>query len=142
MRFVDHVFPCLAAGVFIVPAVKLAVIITAAFVLSIPPAAKVLAIVAVVYPLLQALKRIPAFAPYLKGWVAIAINIALSALGLVLTVPAAQLYSTDTLTALVTAALAAAGIHGTVKGFSTQDPDPSPSSAPVPDPAASTQTKT
>jgi hypothetical protein len=87
--------------------------------LTVPPAAKVLAIVGTIYAVIQALKRVPALTPYLKGWVAIALNVALSIGGLLVTVPASQLYTTDTLITLLTTALGAAGIHGTVKSLTT-----------------------
>jgi hypothetical protein len=85
---------------------------------TLPPAAKVLAIVALVYPIIQALKRIPALTAYLTGWWAIALNVLLSAGGILIEVPADQLYTTNTLLALVTAILGAAGIHGTVSAMS------------------------
>lgn len=85
---------------------------------ALPPAAKVLAIVALVYPIIQGLKRIPALTPYLTGWLAIALNVALSACGILIAVPADQLYTTNTILALVTAILGAAGVHGTVSAMS------------------------
>lgn len=85
---------------------------------SIPPAATTLAIIAAIYALIQALKKIPALTPYIKGWVAVALNIALSAGSLLVAVPASQLYTQTTLIALITTALAAAGIHGTVQNLS------------------------
>ena len=85
---------------------------------SLPPAAKVLAVVVAVYPLIQLLKRIPMLTPYLTGWVAIALNGALSACGILIAVPADQLYTANTLLALITAILGAAGIHGTVSAMS------------------------
>ena len=91
-----------------------------ALTIVVPPAAKMLAIVAVVYPLIQGLKKIPALTPYIKGWWAIALNVALSALGLLITIPADQLYTTNTALALVTAILAAAGVHGTVSNLSAK----------------------
>ena len=87
---------------------------------TVPPAAKVLAIVAVVYPFIQGLKKIPALTPYIQGWVSIALNAALSALGLLITIPADQLYTTNTALALLTAILSAAGIHGTVSNLTKQ----------------------
>src|ERR1700739_516118 len=87
--------------------------------LTVPPTAKVLAIIAAIYSLIQALKKIPALTPYIKGWVAIALNVALSAGSLLITVPASQLYTQDTFIALVTTFLAAAGIHGTVQTLSS-----------------------
>ena len=86
--------------------------------ITVPPAAKVLAIIALVYPLIQGLKRIPALTPYLTGWVAIMLNVALSACGLLIAIPANQLYTTNTLLALITACLGAAGVHGTVSAMS------------------------
>jgi hypothetical protein len=89
--------------------------------LTIPPAAKVLAVTAVVYATIQALKKVPTLAPYLKGWVAVAVNILFSASGLIITIPAAQLYTQETLLTLITTVLTAAGIHGTVQNLSTQN---------------------
>ncbi len=86
--------------------------------LDIPPAAKVLAVSASVYAILLAAKKIPAFTSFLQGWVAIAFNVALTVGGLVIAIPAGQLYTTNTAVTLVTAALAAAGVHGTVKSLS------------------------
>jgi hypothetical protein len=78
---------------------------------------KALAIAAAIYPLLQLAKKL---FPALGGPWAIALNIALAALGFVVTVPSAQLVSVDTLVGLITAVSAAAGIHGTVKSLSNQ----------------------
>ena len=78
-------------------------------------AAKVLAISALVYALLQTVKK--AF-PALSGWWAVGLNIALSIVGAVIVVPQDQLFSLATLTTLLTAGIAAAGaagIHGTVQ---------------------------
>jgi hypothetical protein len=85
---------------------------------SIPPAAKTLAVIVAVYGLLQAAKKVPALTGYIKGWVAIALNVALSACGLLVTVPADQLYSPTTLLLLLTTGMSAAGIHGTVSALS------------------------
>jgi hypothetical protein len=92
--------------------------------ITIPPAAKILAVVAVVYPLVQMLKKAPPLARYIKGWVAIALNIALSAGGLLIAIPADQLYTTNTLIALFQVVLGAAGVHGTVNAFMPSDPCP------------------
>ena len=86
--------------------------------ITVPPAAKVLAIVAVVYPVIQGLKKIPALTPYLIGWWAIALNVVLSATGLLIAIPASDLYTMNTLMALITACLTAAGVHGTVSSMS------------------------
>ena len=92
-------------------------LIATAVTLSVPPAAKVLAVIGAVYGILQTAKKIPAFTKYLTGWVAVAVNVALSAGGLVLAIPADQLYTTNTLLALISTALGAAGIHGTVSAM-------------------------
>src|ERR1035441_6016217 len=86
---------------------------------QLPPAATVIAVTATVYGIIQAAKRAPTLAPYLNGWVAIAVNVVLNAAGLILAVPADQLYTTNTLFVLVSTVLGSAGIHGTVKNLST-----------------------
>lgn len=96
----------------------LAFLLLTTLTITVPPAAKVLAIVAVVYPLIQGLKKIKTLTPYIKGWWAVALNVVLSALGLLVTIPANQLYTTNTAIALLTAVLAAAGVHGTVSTLS------------------------
>jgi hypothetical protein len=114
--------------------------------LSLPPAAKVLAVMGSVYGLLFGLKKIPALTPYLTGTVAIALNVVTTVLGLLLALPAEQLYTSNTLVLIVTTVLGSAGIHGTVKAMSppqvlaTHPPDPTVKEVPatlVPiDPAA------
>jgi hypothetical protein len=94
------------------------VAVLVAVTLNIPPAAKVLAVIGAVYGILQAAKRIPALTKYLTGWVAIAVNVLLSAGGLLIAIPADQLYTQSTLLALITTVLSAAGIHGTVSAMS------------------------
>jgi hypothetical protein len=83
---------------------------------SIPPAAKTLAVIVAVYGVLQAVKKIPGINP--TGWVAVLFNLLLTACGLLVVIPADQLYTTGTLIALLTSAASAAGIHGTVKSLS------------------------
>lgn len=75
-------------------------------------AGKVLAVAGVVYAVLQALKQ--AF-PAISGWWAVALNIVFSSVGVLIAVPTDQVFSVATLTAVLTAAIAAAGVHGTVK---------------------------
>ena len=77
-------------------------------------AAKVIAIAVVVYPVRQALKKA---LPNLSGWYAVGVNVFLSLLGVIVAVPADQFFTVDTLAMLITAATAAAGIHGTVKNL-------------------------
>lgn len=111
--------------------------------LTVPPAAKTLAVVAVVYGVLQLLKKVPVLTQYITGWWAIALNIVLSVCGLLVTIPPSQLYSTNTLNSIFTAVLAilsSAGIHGTVKSLkslqapqvlATVPPDPNPKEVPA-----------
>ena len=86
--------------------------------LSIPPAAKTIAVIASVYGLLQGIKKIPGLTAFITGWKAIALNVALSACGLLITIPADQLYTTNTLLLLLTTGAGAAGVHGTVSALS------------------------
>lgn len=75
---------------------------------------KVIAVMGVVYAVLQAIKK--AF-PQIMGWSAVIVNVLFSAIGAVIVIPPEHWFSLDTLTtglvALVSA-LGAAGIHGTV----------------------------
>ena len=91
---------------------------TSQVLLTIPPAAKVLGVATSVYLALQAAKKIPGLTKYLTGWVAIAVNVLMTATGLLLTIPADQLYTENTAMLLITTILGAAGIHGTVSKMS------------------------
>ena len=84
------------------------------FAITIPPAAKVLAVAVLVYAVMQAAKQSPWLSPYLTGWLAVAINVILTILGVVTVTPADQLYTMATLQAVLITVLSAAGIHGTV----------------------------
>jgi len=75
-------------------------------------AAKIIGISAVVFVVLQALKKAPAVGPYLHGWLAIALNVALSIAGILSVLTPDQVFSWQTLIAVLTAALSASGIHG------------------------------
>jgi hypothetical protein len=90
------------------------VIISFAFALAIPPAAKVLAVSVAVYGVLQAVKLAPWFSSWLKGWFAVLFNVVFTIIGLVITIPADQLYTVNTLETLLVTVLASSGIHGTV----------------------------
>lgn len=92
--------------------------ITQTVALSIPPAAKVLVVVGAVYGILQGLKKVPALTQYLTGWLAVAVNVALTVCGLLVAIPADQLYTANTAMLLVTTILGSAGVHGTVKAMS------------------------
>ena len=92
--------------------------------LTLPPAAKVLAVSAGVYATLQIIKQAPVVQPWLKGWIAVVFNIVFSIIGAYIAVPADQFYSLQTWLAILTAALGAAGIHGTVQNIVTSSPPP------------------
>ena len=92
--------------------------ILATITLTVPPAAKVLAVSASVYGILLAAKKVSALTKFLQGWVSIAFNVALTITGLIIAIPADQLYTANTAITLISTALAAAGVHGTVKSLS------------------------
>jgi hypothetical protein len=96
--------------------------------ITLPPAAKVVAALILVYTITMGLKKIPALTAYLTGWVAIAVNLIL-AVGSIFMPPngiqASNLWTTNTFLAVVnavatalTTAAGAAGIHGTIKSMS------------------------
>lgn len=91
------------------------------FLISFPPAAvlevKTLAIAAGVYSIIQVLKQAPVLQPYLKGWLAIALNVLLSITGALMVIPAGQVFTFPTIVTVLSAALAAAGVHGTVNSL-------------------------
>lgn len=95
-------------------------------VLSLPPAVKTLAVLGFVYGIIQILKQSTVLAPYITGWKATALNAVLSLLGLLVVIPADQLYSLSTLGTTITTwlgiVLGAAGIHGTVSKLSGPPP--------------------
>ena len=92
--------------------------------ITIPPAAKALVVIGAVYAVLQGLKKVPGLSNILQGWVAIAFNVALSACGLLVTIPPDQLYTTNTFLVLLSTILGAAGIHGTVTTMSSRSSQP------------------
>ena len=73
---------------------------------------KIIAISATVYGLLQLLKQ---FAPGICGAHALAVNVLMSAVGLLATMPPEQILTVQTFSALAAVVSGAAGIHGTVK---------------------------
>lgn len=75
---------------------------------------KIAAVAAIVYPLLQVLKK---FFPVLSGWKSLVMNIAFSIVGLLITTPPDQYFTTTTLVALITAIGTSAGIHGTAQNL-------------------------
>jgi hypothetical protein len=92
--------------------------------LTAPPAAQVLAVIVAVYGLIQGLKQIPALKPWITGWKAVLLNGLLTAGGLLVTIPADQLYTLNTLLSLVATMAGSAGIHGTVTALSKPTPAP------------------
>ena len=92
------------------------------FVFTVPPAVKVLAIAAFVYAIMQAAKKSPWLSPYLKGWVAVAVNVVLTIAGIVMAIPANQLYTMDTLQLILITVLTSAGVHGTVSKLVNPSP--------------------
>lgn len=108
----------------------LLLVVLTALAVTIPPAAKVLAVMGAVYAVISALKKVPALTQYMTGTVAIIVNVVVTVLGLLIAVPAQDLYTTNTLVLVLTTALGAAGIHGTQKAMSspqvlaTVPPDP------------------
>jgi hypothetical protein len=95
-------------------------------------AAKILALAGLAYAVLQGLKK--SF-PAISGVASVVINVALAVVGAVVIIPPAQLFSIETLTTLLVAGIAAAGaagIHGTIKNFTTlASAPPSQPEAPV-----------
>jgi hypothetical protein len=76
---------------------------------------RIVTVAASVFAVLQVLKK---FIPLLSGWWAVAANITLAVAGVLATTQPGQLWSAntlDTLTNVIIAVLAAAGIHGTAK---------------------------
>jgi hypothetical protein len=75
--------------------------------------AKIVAISIAVSALLQVCKKAPVLAPFLQGWTAVVVNIVLSIVGVYAVVQPADVFSLNTFVTVLTAALAAAGVHGT-----------------------------
>lgn len=90
------------------------------FVTTLLPAAKTLIVIGAVFTVLQSAKLSPWLGKYIYGWRSLAINILLTALGLLMTIPAQNLYTLNTLILVITATLGSAGIHGTKQAFTKQ----------------------
>ncbi len=88
---------------------------------------KLLAIATAVYGVLQAFKKVVP----LKGIAAVAANVLLSSLGVIVAVNPDQLFSLSTLTTVLTTAAAAAGVHGTGKAFSNDSSGGSVINSPI-----------
>jgi hypothetical protein len=72
-------------------------------------------VLASVYAIMFAAKLNPWVKAHITGWVAVALNVALTTLGLVLAIPAAQLYTLQSFTSVVVGVLGSSGIAGMVK---------------------------
>ena len=77
-------------------------------------ATKIAVIAAVVYPLLQLVKKL---IPSLTGWWSFILNIALSTVGIIIATPTDQILTITTLLALIAAIGTSAGVHGTVQNL-------------------------
>lgn len=84
------------------------------FGLPIPTAAQLLVVLTAVFTIMSAAKISPWLGPKLKGWVSVVLNIILTVLGLVIAVPANQLYTWPGFIALIVTVLGSSGIHGMV----------------------------
>jgi hypothetical protein len=81
---------------------------------------KILGIAAVVYAVLQGIKKIVP----VTGFTSVALNICLSVGGMLIAVQPQDLWSMQTLTTVLLAGLGAAGVHGTVRSFISDGPGP------------------
>lgn len=84
---------------------------------SFPPAARTLAVSGAVYGIMRAAKFNAWVSAKINGWLAVAFNFVLTVLGLIVVVPAEQLYTLNTFTAVVVGVLSSSGIHGMSKAI-------------------------
>lgn len=94
------------------------------FGLPIPTAAQLLVVLTAVFAIMTAAKASPWLSQYLNGWVSVTLNIVLTVLGLVIAVPANQLYTWPGLVALIVTVLGSSGIHGMVTNVPPTKPVP------------------
>jgi hypothetical protein len=87
------------------------------FAAHVPPAARTLAIAGSVYGIMFAAKKNDWVCQYINGWLAVGFNFILTVLGLLVVVPAEQLYTLNTFTAIVVGVLSSSGIHGMSKAI-------------------------
>jgi hypothetical protein len=74
---------------------------------------KVISISIAVSAIMLVLKQAPVLQKWIQGWVAIAVNVVLSVVGVYAVVQPSQVFTLQTFLTVLTAALAAAGVHGT-----------------------------
>lgn len=86
---------------------------------ALPPAARTLAVAGSVYGIMFAAKKNNWVCQYINGWLAVTFNFVLTVLGLIVVVPAEQLYTLNTFTAVVVGVLSSSGIHGMSKSIPT-----------------------
>ncbi len=86
-------------------------------------AMKILEIAGSVFTILQVVKKVFPFSGKAGTYIAITLNVALSALGVIVVVKPENLFSLDTLTAVISVALTAAGGHGTWRSISNGSSD-------------------
>lgn len=84
---------------------------------SVPPAARSLAVIVAVYTIMLAAKQNTWVANHVKGWYGVAFNTLLTILGVLVVVPADQLYSINTIVAVAVSVLGSSGIHGMSKSI-------------------------
>jgi hypothetical protein len=75
--------------------------------------AKIVGISIAVAAILQVCKQAPVLQRWLQGWTAVVINIVMSIVGVYAVVQPDQVFTLQTFVTVLTAALAAAGVHGT-----------------------------
>lgn len=87
------------------------------FTASFPPAARTLAVSGSVYAIMAAAKKNTWVSQKITGWYAVALNLAFTITGLVIVIPADQLYSTNSMVSIVVGVLGSSGIHGMSKAI-------------------------
>lgn len=83
--------------------------------LHIPTAASLLIAIGAVYTIMLAVKQNDWVKANVNGWWAVALNLILSALSILVLVPVNQLYTLNTLVTLIVTLLSSSGVHGMVK---------------------------
>jgi hypothetical protein len=98
------------------------VMFVGSFTQSVPPAARSLAVLVAVYAIITAAKLSPWLSQYITGWGAVAVNVILTILGLIVAIPADQLYSWNSFVSVVVSVLGSSGIHGMTKNIPSTPP--------------------
>lgn len=100
----------------------IALMLVGNFAVSVPPAARSLAVLAAVYAIITAAKLSPWLAQYITGWGGVVVNTVLTVIGLIVVIPADQLYSWNSLVSVIVSVLGSSGIHGMVKNIPAAPP--------------------